>query len=81
MNDSVAAQIDLLANMLRHNLEHDLDFNRSELEEIIDSEIGERYFGDSLLVKRSLRYDMEVDSARAVVLDRDRYRAILSPVK
>lgn len=81
MNDSVAAQIDLLANMLRHNLDHDLDFNRSELEEIIDSEIGERYFGDSILVKRSLRYDMEVDTARAVVLDRNRYRSILSPVK
>ncbi len=81
MNDSVAAQIDILANMLRHNLEHDLDFNRHELEEIIDSEIGERYFGDSILVKRSLRYDLEVDSARAVVLDRDRYRSILSPSK
>lgn len=79
LNDSVEAQIDRLAAMMRHDLQRDLDFNRDELIEIIDSEISERYFDDGLLVKRSLRYDLEADTARAIVLDPARYRAILTP--
>lgn len=79
LNDSVEAQIDRLAAMMRHDLQRDLDFNRDELIEIIDSEISERYFDDGLLVKRSLRYDLEADTARAVVLDPVRYRALLTP--
>lgn len=79
LNDSVEAQIDHLAAMMRHDLQRDLDFNRDELIEIIDGEISERYFDDGLLVKRSLRYDLEADTARAVVLDPVRYRALLTP--
>lgn len=79
LNDSVEAQIERLAAMMRHDLQRDLDFNRDELIEIIDGEISERYFDDGLLVKRSLRYDLEADTARAVVLDPVRYRALLTP--
>lgn len=79
LNDSVETQIDRLAAMMRHDLQRDLDFNRDELIEIIDGEISERYFDDGLLVKRSLRYDLEADTARAVVLDPVRYRALLTP--
>lgn len=79
LNDSVEAQIERLAAMMRHDLQRDLDFNRDELIEIIDSEISERYFDDGLIVKRSLRYDLEADTARAVVLDPARYRALLTP--
>lgn len=81
MNDSVAAQIDILAGLLRHNLEHDLDFNRPKLESILDSEIGERYFDDGRMVERSLRYDIEVDTARSVLLDRRRYTNLLTPTR
>lgn len=81
MNDSVAAQIDLLANMMRHDLEHDLNFNRPKLESVLDAEVGERYFDDGTLVKRSLRYDIEVDTARVVLLDQPRYKRLLSPAK
>lgn len=79
LNDSVEAQIERLASMMHHDLQRDLDFNRDELIEIIDGEISERYFDDGLLVKRSLRYDLEADTARAVVLDPVRYRALLTP--
>lgn len=79
MNDSVTAQIDILARMMRHDLDHDLNFNRDELLKILDAEIGERYFSDSDLVRRSLRYDTEADTARAVLLDRQRYNSILKP--
>lgn len=79
MNDSVAAQLDVLATLLRHDLGHDLDFNRPQLEAIIDEEISQRYFSDSIRVQRALRYDLEADTARAVILDRARYDKILKP--
>lgn len=79
MNDSVAAQLDVLATLLRHDLGHDLDFNRPQLEAIIDEEISQRYFSDSIRVRRALRYDLEADTARAVILDRARYDKILKP--
>ncbi len=81
MNDSVAAQLDVLAGLLRHDLNHDLDLNRKKLIPIIDEEISQRYYSDSDRVKRSLRYDIEADTARAVLLDRDRYNSILRPKK
>ena len=81
MNDSVKAQIELLAGMLKHDLDHDLDFNKANLVRILDTEISERYYDEGDRVMRALRYDMELDTARAVVLDRDRYNALLRPSK
>lgn len=81
MNDSVSAQLDSLAKLLRHDLGHDLDFNRAKLIPILDEEISRRYYSDSDRVKRSLRYDMEADTARAVILDQARYKALLQPKK
>lgn len=79
MNDSVAAQFDILAVMLKHDLDRDLNFNRAEIKELLDSEISERYFTDGEIVKRSLRYSSEVDSARAILADQNRYRRLLIP--
>lgn len=81
MNDSVAVLIDQLATLMRHDLNRDLDFNRERLVLILDDEIGRRYYSDSDLVKRSIRHDLEVDTARAVLLDTPRYNSILSPAK
>lgn len=77
MNDSVSALIDRLAGMMRHDLGRDLDFNRERLVMILDDEIGSRYYSDGDLVKRSIRHDLEVDSARSVLLDQKRYSEIL----
>lgn len=77
MNDSVAALIDQLATLMHHDLGRDLDFNRAKLVQIIDDEIGRRYYSDGDVVKRSLRYDIELDSARQVLLDRPRYNRLL----
>ncbi len=81
MNDSVKAQIDLLAGMLKHNLDRDLDFNKQRLLTILDTEISERYYNEGEQVMRALRYDMELDTARAVVRDTARYNSLLRPKK
>ena len=81
MNDSVAALIDRLATLMHHDLGRDLDFNREKLVLILDDEIGRRYYSDGDLIKRTIRSDIEVDSARAVLLDRPRYDSLLAPRK
>ena len=77
-NDSVKAQLDRLEDMLRHDLNHDLDFNRKEIVEILDTELADRYFSDSELTRRHVKgNDSEVDSARAILRDSRRYKDIL----
>lgn len=78
-NDSVRAAIDALAGMMRHDLDHDLDFNRHKLIPLLDHEISQRYFSEGECVRRMLCYDLVYDTACAVILDPQRYRRILSP--
>ena len=81
MNDSVAAQFDILAGMLKHDLNRDLDFNKDEIIKILDTEITSRYYSDSDMIRRSIRDDKALDEAVAVLLDPEKYNKILSPVK
>ncbi len=78
MNDSVSAQLDRLEAMLRHDLGHDLDFNRADIVEILDNEISDRYYSDSdIEMRQALRSDADIDSARAILNSPARYREIL----
>lgn len=78
MNDSVAAAFDRLETMLRHDLNHDLDHNRDAIIEILDTELADRYFDDTELTRRMvMRGDADIDSARAVLSDINRYKSIL----
>lgn len=76
MNDSTAAQFDVLANMLKHDLSHDLDINRKNLTPYIAGEILTRYYFSRGEVIYSLREDPAVDSA-AAVLTTPRFKEIL----
>lgn len=76
MNDSTAAQFDILANMLKHDLSHDLDINRKNLTPYIAGEILNRYYFSRGEVIYSLRDDAAVDSATAV-LTTPRFKEIL----
>ena len=81
MTDSVATLLDQLQELMRHDLGKDLDFNRERIVQILDDEIGQRYYSDGDLAKRALRYDTELEAAKAVLNDRERYKAILKPSK
>lgn len=73
MNDSVAAQFDRLGAMLRHDLGHDLDFNRGAIVEILESELGPRYFDDGEIIRRGLPADSTLARARRILLDPAEY--------
>lgn len=77
MNDSVAAQFDRLGAMLRHDLGHDLDFNRGAIVEILESELGPRYFDDGEMIRRGLPGDSTLARARRILLDPAEYDKIL----
>ncbi len=81
MTDSVAAQFNVLEGMLKHNLNHDLDHNRTMLITLIDDEISARYYSDGDRVMRNLTHDQDLDSAKVVLNTPLRYQKILQPSK
>jgi len=81
LTDSVAAQLDLLGTMLKHDLNHDLDLNKAEIKDILDSELASRYFSDADRVARTLPSDSVLIKAREILLDPARHAAILSKPK
>lgn len=79
MNDSVAAQLDALEGLLRHDLDHDLDFNRRDLEFLLDQEISERYYDEATVLRRALNWDTTLDAALELLADPEKISAILRP--
>ena len=81
MTDSVAAAINALEALLKHDLNHDLDLNRDKIVDELESEIAARYFREDVLAGRELPDDEVYQTARAVILDPERYRTLLSAPK
>lgn len=81
MNDSVKAEFERLENLLKHDLNHDLDFNRKVVSQVLDEEIADRYFDEATMVRRSLRGDEDVEAAVAVLSDPKKYDQLLLPQK
>lgn len=77
MTDSLAAQFNILGEMLHHNLAQDLDINREAIIDILDSEIAMRYYSDAERVRRVLPGDIVYKEARNIILDPERYAALL----
>lgn len=64
---------------LHRDLDTELDRYRTEITNFLDTEIGTRYFPDSVVIRRSLDTDTIVTSARQLLHDAAAYRAILTP--
>lgn len=79
MNDSTRKEFTVLEGLLKHNLGHDLDNNRKDIEEILASEIIRRYYYQKGQIIEALKRDATLDSAVVVLNDKARYKQILSP--
>jgi len=77
LNDEVQAQLDTLKVMLKHDLNHDLDLNRSTISEYLASEILQRYYFERGTIIEALKHDHELDSAAAVLQNPRRFKEIL----
>lgn len=78
MNDSTRAAFDVLGRLLRHNLQHDLDTHRKQIEPYLSGEIVERYHYQKGRVLDQLREDPDLDKAEAILMNRQDYTTILS---
>lgn len=81
LDTAVQAQMDTLKNLLRHDLNHDLDLNRKAISPYLAGEIVERYYSERGSIIQALKTDIELDSAAAVLHSPERYRSILAPAK
>lgn len=81
LDTAVQAQMDTLKNLLRHDLNHDLDLNRKAICQYLTGEIVERYYSERGGIIQALKTDIELDSAAAVLHSPERYRSILAPAK
>lgn len=81
MNDSTSKEFTVLEGLLKHDLGHDLDNNRKDIEEILATEIIRRYYHQKGQVIETLKRDATLDSAVVVLNDKARYKKLLSPAK
>ena len=81
LDTAVQAQMDTLKNLLRHDLNLDLDLNRKAISQYLAGEIVERYYSERGGIIQALKTDIELDSAAAVLHSPERYRSILAPAK
>lgn len=77
MNDETKAQIDRLAEMLTHDLGHDLDTHRDEISEYLGSEIVGRYYYDKGKVAYELKTDKALSLAENILKDKKTLNAII----
>ena len=77
MNDETKDQIDALAKLLTHNLDHDLDTHRREIEEYLGAEIASRYYYDRGKIGYELNRDKGFDKAVEILNDHALYNKIL----
>ncbi len=77
----VLAAIDSLERLMKHDLQHDLDFNRKEIEEYLDNELSTRWYDDATVIRRSLRDDPYIREAVNVLADPRQYGVLLSKPK
>ncbi len=77
LTDSISAQLDILSDMLHQDLNRDFEAHRTEIMELLDTELANRYFSESDRVRHRLPSDTIVARTAALLLDIPEYRRIL----
>ncbi len=77
--DDAKAEFEALKDKLKHNLGRDLDNNRKVLQQILESEIVTAYYYQKGAIANSLASDTQVNEAKKLLLDAERYNKILRP--
>ena len=77
MNDSIEAQFDRLEQMLKHDLDHDLDLHRRDIAYLIGQEIMERLYYQRGQVQNAIKDDEYIDAAKKMFDNPGEYARIL----
>ena len=81
LSDEVSAQIESLRQLLKHNLNKDLDNNREIISDYLTSEIVKRYYYNRGNIISLLRTDDAIDRIVQLFGNPDEYKSILSAPK
>jgi carboxyl-terminal processing protease len=75
--DANSDEIEKLKSGLSHSLERDLEAQKDDITELLESELAGRYFYDAGVVEYSLAGDSQVQEALKIAGDRQRLYAVL----
>lgn len=75
--DANSSEIEKLKAGLSHSLDRDMTAQKSDIIELLESELAGRYFYDAGSVKYSLKRDRQVQAAMEIAGDRMRYNNLL----
>ncbi len=78
--DECEKEFKALKEKISHNKAQDLHTFKDEITELMEQEIVSRYFLQEGNVRASLEQDRQVDSAIHILNNKERYKAILTPV-
>ena len=78
MNDSTAAQFDRLEQMLKHDLDHDLDLHRRDISTLLSQEIMDRLYYQRGQVQNAIKNDECLDKAQEMFNKPGEYNRILN---
>ena len=81
MNDSTEAEFARLEALLKHDLSHDLDLNRSEISKLLASELLSRYYYQAGETEYDMRKDETLDRALQMFATPGEYARILNLTK
>ena len=82
MNDTTTVEtFDLLATLLKHDLNRDLDNNRNEISRLLASEIVTRYYNKQGEIEQSLVNDEALDRIKLIFAQDGEYERILRPAE
>lgn len=79
MNDETKEKLDTLAKLLTHNLDHDLNTHRQDIEEYLGAEIVGRYYYEKGKTAYQLRNDEAIKTAINIFSDSKKYNSIIKP--
>ena len=79
--DDAKAEFDALKAKLQHNLERELDNNRNTIQQLLERDIIAAYYYQRGAIANSLRTDTQVQEAKKLLLDNNRYQNILRPAR
>lgn len=75
--DGAKAEFDALEAKLKHDLAHDLDYNKTTLKNLLRSDIVAAYYFQEGAIQNSLLNDKQFAEAIALLRDGERYKSIL----
>ena len=78
MNDSTAAQFDRLEQMLKHDIDHDLDLHRRDISTLLSQEIMDRLYYQRGQVQNAIKLDECIDKAQEMFNTPGEYNRLLN---